>query len=144
MCNMSNKMIPEIIENFEYFSGLTQKTLSAFHISGINNDLSYEIENVKKYLNENKYKIIKNVSKTEDNKYIRYFTDGSSDIVEFEFLEKPVKVNISNIDIIDKALSKELNPISSLKYNKTITETYHKEIVTATEKLFFIDMLDCI
>ena len=135
-------MIPEILTNLEFFSSLTQRTLSAFHLSGTDETLELDINSLKKYLTTTKHKVIKTVNKIENDKYLRIFTDDSTDIVKFKDLNKPCLTTMPLIPIIDKALDLTYNPISHIKYGSSIIETHNKKIESSVEYLFFIDMLD--
>jgi hypothetical protein len=128
--------IPEVIKaNLNYFSTLTQKTLSAFHVSGSNSTIDDEIDSIKNI--NKKYKKLIDVEIDDDGNYKRYFADGTSDIVPEDMVLKKHAME-SNIDpVVFNALKQQMSPISTIKSSKII-EVEDKEISRPTEIIFFM------
>lgn len=134
----------KIKDNLDYFSDLTQRTLSAFHISGTDITLIDEITQIKKYLNNYNTRILVTIEKIDNNTFKRIFMDSHEDIVTLNELESPSYYEDNTIKIINNALSTELSPIVNLRYGKKIKLVEKKPIESISEYLFFIDMLDYI
>ena len=78
-----------ILENLNYFSELTLRTLSAFHISGTDDNLISEIDDIKRFITKSKVKKLIKVENLSNNKFKRYFSDNSIDIVDEENIISP-------------------------------------------------------
>nr|WOL75528.1 accessory subunit of RNA polymerase [Saccharomycopsis selenospora] len=128
------KMKQDLVDNLNYFSNITQQTLSAFHISGLDNDLYKDIEELKRSVNNSNQKTLKTVKfNSKTNKYIRYFEDDSTDEVEEDEVLDPVYYKESEIS---KKLSHKPSPIMSIKLSK-LHVTKDNEINTCLEQMFF-------
>lgn len=130
----------DIQNNLDYFSELTQRTLSAFHISGTDVSLINEIQQVKRYVANYKSRILITVEEHE-GKYKRFFHDGFEDIVDKAHIKKPSYYEDEGIRIIEEGLNRKLGPITAIKYGDIDTSP-RKPIELISERLFFIDMVD--
>jgi hypothetical protein len=132
---------PSLSQSLSYFSGITQRTLSAFHKAGIDASLLDEIDNVKSQIVSPKPLILKDAILIENsNRYIRYFEGGYSDIVNFEDVFQDVyKSSDSDILELTNLVSGEISPISkmgiSMKLNTINVD--RKKIEKPTECIFF-------
>ena len=129
-----------LTKSLSYFSGITQRTLSAFHRAGIDASLLDEIENIKSQIVLPKPLVLKDAVLTEHNKYIRYFEGGYSDVVNFEDVFRDVyKSSDSDISELADFLDGEISPISkmgvSMKLNTINID--RKKIEKPTEAIFF-------
>lgn len=127
-------------KSLSYFSGITQRTLSAFHKAGIDASLLDEIDNVKSQIVLPKPLVLKDAVLTEHNKYIRYFEGGYSDVVNFEDVFKDVyKSSESEVSELSQFLDGQISPISmmgvSMKLNTINID--RKKIEKPTECIFF-------
>lgn len=133
------KMNKDILDNLDFFSNLTQKTLSAFHLSGTENDIYNEVKSLEDLLrNSRKRKLIK-VEVLGSDSFKRYFSDDFTDIVSFNNLNSPSYTELSEeFAHIDILLNKKYSPILSLRLGKEIVTTDFIEISSPIEKIFFI------
>lgn len=132
-------MNEDILNNLNYFSEVTQRTLSAFHTFGSDASLIDEINSIKRFITNAKVKKLVKVKRIENEKFIRYFSDNSSDIVDLEDLSKPAYYeNKYDFSVIEKALSQDINPISSLKLSNSIEHIKNKKIEKPSEIIFFM------
>lgn len=127
-----------ILENLNYFSEVTQRTLSAFHISGTEDDLTSEIDDIKRFITKSKVKKLIKVENLSNNKFKRYFSDNSTDIVNEENIMSPAYYQTKDYEIIEKALSQTITPVSSIKLNNNIMLTRNKKIEKPSEIIFFM------
>lgn len=129
-----------INDNIDYFSDLTQRTLSAFHLSGTESTLDSEIAAIKRFITNSKYKRIYSIEESEDSKYVtRFFTDGSSDVVKCTDVLTPAHYTIDALhEPIAEFLEMELTPIIDLKLSSNINTSDFKKIERYSEKIFFI------
>lgn len=123
----------ELKDNLDFFSTITQSTLSAFHISGVDNDLYENIESLKRCANNIKIKTLITIEKTDQNNFKRIFSDGSEDIVTEENILEP---SLYENSLINDKLNIIPDPITSIKLNKII-KINNKKISTPIEKMFF-------
>lgn len=127
----------------DYFSEVTQSTLSAFHKAGIDTVINEEIDLLKQSFRTSRALVLKDAIPLQDNLIKRIFVDDSSDVVAPENLYTPkmVAVNLeskANI-ILSTALGGELSPISKLsqaKHRHTL-ECDRRPINRISEQLFF-------
>lgn len=127
-------------KSLSFFSGITQRTLSAFHKAGIDASLLDEIDNVKSQIVLPKPLVLKDAILTEHNKYIRYFEGGYSDVVNFEDVFKDVyKSSESEVSELSQFLDGQISPISkmgvSMKLNTINID--RKKVEKPTECIFF-------
>jgi N-acetylneuraminic acid mutarotase len=127
-------------KSLSYFSGITQRTLSAFHKAGIDASLLDEIDNIKSQIVLSKPLVLKDAVLIEHNKYIRYFEGGYSDVVDFENVFRDVyKSSESEVSELTQFLDGEISPISkmgvSMKLNTINVD--RKKIEKPTECIFF-------
>lgn len=123
----------EILENLDYFSSLTQETLSAFHFSGIDSSLYEDIEDLKKTLLKTKHRVLITASwNSETKKYKRVFQDGFVDEVDESDLRTPSVFSDTPLSI---KLSEKPSPIYSIKMGELIYVN-QKDITSVLEKLF--------
>lgn len=127
-----------ILENLNYFSEVTQRTLSAFHISGTDDNLISEIDDIKRFVSKSKLKKLIKIEKISNNKFKRYFSDNSFDIVDEENIMSPSYYQTRDYEIIEKALSQTVTPISSIKLNNNIILVKDKKIEKPSEIIFFM------
>lgn len=121
-----------------FFSELTQKTLSAFHLSNNDDTIYDEVESIKRLLTNVVKKKIVTVTLNDDNTYTRYFIDGTSDNVDFNDVMKVKQwENTSDYQKIKDLLDKPKSNIVNLKLSKDIPLVDWKETETPTEKLMF-------
>nr|WOF72287.1 accessory subunit of RNA polymerase [Saccharomycopsis crataegensis] len=123
----------ELKENLDFFSDITQSTLSAFHISGVDNDLYENIENLRRCANNIKTKTLVTIERTDQNIFKRFFTDGTEDEVEEDYVLEPALYEES---LINNKLNITPDPITSIKSNKII-KINDKKISTPIEHMFF-------
>lgn len=125
----------------DYFSTLTQMTLSAFHKAGIDSTLDQEISSIKDAVNKNKELKLVDAILMEDKDYVkRIFIDGSEDIcLKTELYSvKEACVNILENDVL-KCLLTEASPVSRMYWSRYCKrmKVERKKIDTLSEKLFF-------
>ncbi|EGW35067.1 uncharacterized protein SPAPADRAFT_48116 [Spathaspora passalidarum NRRL Y-27907] len=108
----------------------------------LDDDLEHEEMNLDEIRNhilrKAKKRVIK-INKTEDNKYKRFFIDGSTDIVSRKDVRKPALRNpedvYAQIDKLEKHFA-SLDPITKLRFG--VVETCERrEIETPAERIFF-------
>jgi len=130
-----------IQKNLDYFKSLTQRTLSAFHVSGTEDSLIDEIAVLKRILNNVKYKTLVTIEFIEnENKYKKIFSDNSFEICEEEELLTPSLYEIDEeFNLIIEALNRDITPILSLRLGNNIIEVENKPITEISEKIFFLD-----
>jgi hypothetical protein len=129
----------ELITSLSYFSGITQRTLSAFHKAGIDVTLLDEINDLKTHINKPKPLTLKNAIKNNSSTYKRFFTNGYTDIVNTQDLYKPIYIN-DNTDInIDDLMGEDISPISKMGINLKLNSinTQRISISRPTEHIFF-------
>lgn len=132
-------MNQDILDSLDFFSNLTQKTLSAFHLTGLKNDLYEEIKLLEELLNKSKKRKLVKVKIKGPDIYTRYFSDGFIDEVPFEDLQKESFKNLStDLLKIESILNRDFSPILSLRLGNEIIECEFKPIDKPIEKLFFI------
>lgn len=131
-------MLNEIVDNLEFFSELTQKSLSAFHLTA--SDESYEDSKyLKNLISKNRKRVLVKIEIKGSNSYKRYFSDGFSDIVNYENIKSPSHVPLSEeAERINNILLIDYAPILTLKLGREIKENDWKDIESPIEKLFFI------
>lgn len=127
-----------ILENLNYFSEVTQRTLSAFHISGTDDTLISEIDDIKRFITKSKIKKLVKVEKLSSNNFKRYFSDDSYDIVNEENIMTPAYYQTKDYEIIEKALSQTITPVSSIKLDNNIMLIKNKKIEKPSEIIFFM------
>lgn len=132
-------MNDNILKNLEYFSEVTQRTLSAFHVSGTDDSLVEEMESIRRFITNARTKKLVSIER-EGNKFKRYFTDGSSDLVDFENISEPTYYEDDKFDfsIIENAMKQTISPISTLKVGNNIELVKDKKIERASEIIFFM------
>nr|CAC08227.1 putative RNA-polymerase subunit [Schwanniomyces etchellsii] len=131
-------MNEEILNNLNFFSNLTQKTLSAFHLTASDEGIEDAKLLEDLLLKSRKRKLVK-VEIISSNLYKRYFSDDFTDIVEFDNLTLPSYITKSTETLkIDKILNKPYSPILTLRLGNDIKTIDFKPIETPIEKLFFI------
>ncbi|AOA65365.1 GQ67_03002T0 (plasmid) [Komagataella phaffii] len=130
-------MNQDILDNLEYFSEVTQKTLSAFHVSGTDVTLVEEMEEIKRFVTNAKTKKVLTIQ-YEGKKFKRIFTDGSFDIVEESRIMEPAYYTSKGYTLIEKALSQKMSPVACIKGNNKIEKIPFKEIEKPSEKIFFM------
>lgn len=130
-------MNKDILENLNYFSEITQRTLSAFHTFDNTGDLQNEVESLKRFVSNIKVKKLVKAKKLDNDKYQRFFIDGSTDIVE-DILEPAFYTNDFDFSLIEYALAQSLNPINSIKLQNDIENVRDKKIEKASEIIFFM------
>jgi hypothetical protein len=132
---------PSLSQSLSYFSGITQRTLSAFHKAGIDASLLDEIDNVKSQIVSPKPLVLKDAILDEyNNKYIRHFEGGYSDIVNLEDVFKDVyKSSDSDVLELTNLLTGEISPISKMGISMKLNtiNTPRKKIEKPTESIFF-------
>lgn len=131
---------PTLRKSLSYFSGITQRTLSAFHKAGIDASLLDEIDNIKSQIVFSKPLILKDAVLTEHNKYIRHFEGGYSDVVDYEDVFRDVyRSSESDVSELAQFLDGEITPVSkmgiSMKLNTINTD--RRKIEKPTECIFF-------
>lgn len=132
-------MNENIISNLNYFSEITQRTLSAFHFSGTDSTLEDEVEELKRFVSKNRFKKLIKIDILDDNRYCRHFSDGSKDIVDEEDINTKVAYEKNELfEVIDRALSKDISPIMSIKLSRNIQLVENKKIENPSEKIFFL------
>lgn len=126
----------EILAGLKFFAELTQRTLSAFHLSATNDGLEEDIDELKR-LFTNKRKLITCVE--ENGEFRRIFEDGYEDVVPFEGIAEPSFFDISSDlkKIGDVINNNNFNSIAMLK-KADISITEFKPIETASERIFFM------
>lgn len=131
-----------LMGSLAYFSGITQRTLSAFHRAGIDASLLDEIDNIKEYLTKLKPLILVDATPDKDGLYKRRFACGHTDLVPHKhiFDEKylPQDSDISELKhILDKS---SMSPISTMSstVNLDKIDTPRKKINKPTESIFFM------
>lgn len=137
--NNENNENSEILECMDLFSGLTQRTLSAFHLSDTENTLEDEM-NMIKMIKKAKTRRLITAEKNDDGTYTRFFEDNHTDIVEIDDIKKESYVELpEEIKKIENWLRKDITPIQSLRLgSKIILTDGFKEIETPSEKIFFM------
>lgn len=129
----------EILDNLNYFSELTQRTLSAFHLTGTEDSLNEDILKINNLLKKSRKRKIISVDKTNNNKFVRHFEDGFSDIVDLEHISDECFIELDEEYIrIDEILNKTLTPINSLRLGNEIIQTDFISISKPSEIIFFI------
>lgn len=129
----------EILDNLNYFSELTQRTLSAFHLTGTEDSLNEDILKINNLLKKSRKRKIISVDKTNNNKFVRHFEDGFSDVVDLEHISDECFIDLDEEYIrIDKILNKTLTPINSLRLGNEIIQTDFISISKPSEIIFFI------
>lgn len=129
----------EILDNLNYFSELTQRTLSAFHLTGTEDSLNEDIVKINNLLKKSRKRKLISVDKTNNNKFVRYFEDGFSDIVELEHISDECFIELDEEYIrIDEILNKTFTPINSLRLGNEIIQTDFISISKPSEIIFFI------
>lgn len=127
-------MREDLLDNLEFFSNITQETLSAFHISGVDSDLYENVQELKRAITKSTTRKLKNiVHDKENNKYIRYFTDGFVDKVDDTDVNTPS--HYENSEIFKRLVHKP-NPITSIKLGK-IETIRNRNVHSTIERLFF-------
>ena len=122
-----------ILDNLNYFSNITQDTLSAFHFSGIDSELYETIEELKRALLNKKERTLKTVI-YENKKYKRIFTDGHFDIVDENKLFEP-SLYKQNVELLSK-LNKKPTPLTSIKLGEIKCTSSPVKISNIVEELF--------
>lgn len=122
-----------------YFSGITQRTLSAFHKAGIDMALLDEINDLKSHITKPKPLILYNAIPINKNQYKRIFTNGHNDIVDKSNLFKPAYLINDDIFELDNLMNDSISPISKMGLTlKLNTINTHRKIITLpTECIFF-------
>lgn len=129
----------EILDNLNYFSELTQRTLSAFHLTGTEDSLNEDILKIINLLKKSRKRKIISVDKTNNNRFVRHFEDGFSDIVDLEHISDECFIELDEEYIrIDEILNKTLTPINSLRLGNEIIQTDFISIYKPSEIIFFI------
>jgi hypothetical protein len=131
---------PLLNQSLSYFSGITQRTLSAFHKAGIDASLLDEIDNIKSQIVSAKPLILKDVVLNKD-KYIRYFEGGYSDVVNFEHVFQNVyKSTESDISELSNLMAGEISPISKMGISMKLNtiNVNRRKIEKPTECIFFL------
>jgi hypothetical protein len=132
----------KVDELLEFFSELTQTTLSAFHKGGTTTELNDDIADLKRFITHAKYKQIARIDPvpTSVNQVTLVFTDGSTKVVdqsENMISHKHEYEHNPQFDIIKTALEQEMSPITALKLSKEIKLVDHAPIKRASERIFF-------
>jgi hypothetical protein len=129
------------MKNLSYFSGITQRTLSAFHRAGIDASLLDEIDDIKSQLISPKPLTLIDAIPLDNGLYKRYFSEEYTDIVQYsELFTEVYKNHNSEITDLNNLLAGSMTPISkmgnSVKLN-TIN-TPRKKIDKFSEAIFFL------
>lgn len=133
-------MNQNILNSLDYFSVLTQRTLSAFHLSGTNDSLSDDMDEIKRFITKSKVRKLITVIQ-EGDKYKRFFEDGYVDYVDLENIITPSYFEIKEEHkMIENALMAEVTPIVSLKLDNDIICVDNKSIEKPSEKIFFMNL----
>ena len=129
-------MSKEILDGFNFFSDITQRTLSAFHLSATEDGTVEDINEMRKIL-VNKRKLVTCVK--EGVLYRRIFSDGYEDVVEFKNIKDECEIEISTEfnKIKERINGDNKSEISKLKEGE-INECEFKEIDKLGEKIFFM------
>lgn len=129
-----------IQKNLDYFKTLTQRTLSAFHLSGTEESYIDEIAILKRIIHNVKYKTLVTIEPLENNKIKKIFSDSSFEIcTEDDILNPSLYVFDDEFNIIIDALNRNITPILSLRLGNEIILVDNKEIKEISEKIFFLD-----
>lgn len=137
------KMVSEtakrLSNNLEYFSKLTQRTLSAFHVVDKEDNIFDEIEGLKRIINKTIIKKLVKVEELENKLFIKTYSDGSQETVEEKDIETPCFYDYNELDysIIKEALLTQASPITNMKLNK-FNENARKAIERPSEIIFFM------
>lgn len=132
-------MNEEVLDSLDFFSNLTQRTLSAFHLTVADDDLYEEIKLLENILiNSRKRKLVN--AKVSGQGYVdRFFSDGYQDNVLLSDIMKPSYINLTpELSKIDSLLNRDFVPILSLRLGRNIIVSDFKEIKSPIEKIFFI------
>lgn len=135
------KMNNEVIENLNYFSELTQRTLSAFHLAATEDNLDEDMSYISMLVNNSIKKKIVNFEINDDGTFTRIFSDGTKDIVSLSDINKQSTINFNDDYIkIRSILDKQITPITSIKLDKNISITSDfKTIDKPSERIFFLN-----
>lgn len=129
-----------IKQNLDFFSELTQRTLSDFHVTNTSESLTNEIDEVKRFLTKAKFKKLWKVEESKENidNIILFFKDGTQ--YEIDADDSLIKEYDKNDEykLIDECLSKKRNPITNLRFTNKIENVDFKDIETPGEKIFFM------
>lgn len=127
----------------DYFSAVTQNTLSAFHRAGIDTVLSEEIDLLRESFRSPKPLVLREAIPLPNDLIKRIFTDDSWDEVPAEELYTPklpeVTLTSQAKTLISHALAQELSPISKLsqaRHRHGLSCT-RRPITRLSEQLFF-------
>lgn len=124
----------EILDNLNFFSKITQDTLSAFHFTGIDSEIYKNIEELKRAVISKKTRVLKTMTyNPETNTYKRIFTDDYEDEVSERDINS-LSFLPMNETLLEK-LNKNPSPISSIRLNN-ISTSEPKPISNILEQLF--------
>lgn len=129
------------MESLSYFSGITQRTLSAFHKAGIDATLLDEMDDLKNYLNKPKPRVLRDAIPVDEKHYQRFFEDGYTDIVSHYQLYQPVYYPKDQSSEVAKFIHDEITPISKMGISiklSNINTSSKRNIKRPTETIFFL------
>nr|CAJ57281.1 putative RNA-polymerase subunit [Millerozyma acaciae] len=131
----------EVIENLNYFSELTQRTLSAFHLAATEDTLDEDMTYISILINNSIKKKIVNFEFNNDGTFTRIFSDGTRDNVTLSNINNQSTITFNDDYIkIRNILDKQITPITSIKLDKNIKITDDfKSIEKPSEKIFFLN-----
>lgn len=114
--------------------------MSAFHKAGIDATLLDEMDDLKKYLNEPKPRILRDAIPVDEKHYKRFFEDGYTDIVPYHQLYQPVYHPKDPSSEIAKFIHNEITPISKMGMGIKLSSinTPKRFIQRPTETIFFL------
>lgn len=129
-----------LMKSLSYFSGITQRTLSAFHKAGIDATLLDEMDNLKEHINKPKALVLRDAIPVDDYHYERFFEYGYTDIVPNQQLYSPVFPPKDIISEIDSLLNDDISPISKMGMSIKLSSinTSRRPIERPTECIFFM------
>ncbi|CAO3620946.1 unnamed protein product [Cunninghamella echinulata] len=112
----------------------------AFHKAGIDATLLDEMDDLKKYLNEPKPRILRDAIPVDEKHYKRFFEDGYTDIVPYHQLYQPVYHPKDPSSEIAKFIHDEITPISKMGMGIKLSNinTPKRFIQRPTETIFFL------
>jgi hypothetical protein len=129
-----------LMKNLSYFSGITQRTLSAFHRAGIDASLLDEIDDIKSHLISPKPLVLIDAIPLDNGLYKRLFSDDYTDVVPYKEIFSNVYKKASDIDDLDVLADGTMSPISKMGSNIKLAtiDTPRKTIDRPTEAIFFL------
>jgi hypothetical protein len=142
----------KIKENLDFFSELTQRTLSAFHTQGpsIENDedlentklgetsLDEEIATLKRFITNSNVKKIRKIDRVGQD-YIILFTDGSKHTCKYtsELYSNFEYDKTDKFDVVEKAFSSKISSVTSIRLGNDIKVAKDQSISRPSERIFF-------